>query len=401
MSDAVSRLSTALGFPAQTGDRMWDGASYWTMLAADSLLALVNLSLAAALIYLAASRRELHYRAVAVFAAAFFLVCAVVQAADAWIGYAPAPSAAVSVAIAGLAVLAAIIAAVLAYRLGLAIFRNARALGRHDAARDLEREIAHRMRLEEQLAEARNEAMAANRTKSRFLAYMSHELRTPLNAILGFSQVIGDELLGRSDRRRYIQYVRDIQSSGEHLLDIVNEVLEISRIESGKAVLADTVIETRELIADVERMVSVRARDAGIGLAVSVDRGVPQLIADMRMVKQILLNLLSNAIKFTPAGGSVTIAATLALDGGIRLGVSDTGAGMPANDIPRALEPFGNAQSDQPRGNGVGFGLGLPICKGLAELHGAALEINSAVGRGTVVLVHFPAVRTKLQALAG
>ncbi len=369
------------------------------MLSADSLLALVFVFLSATLIYLAFARRDTRSRAVAGIAGALFLAGALDQMADVWTALKPGfGAAAVAVAAAALAVALAV---VLAPRLGdirWATSGEASGAGTED---ELAREIASRKLLEQQLAAARDEAMAANRAKSQFLAYMSHELRTPLNAILGFSQIISDELLGPPGRRRYIDYVRDIQHSGEHLLDIVNELLEISRIEAGKAKVTESVVDPPDMIAVAERMMAARARDAGIAFSASVDRGTPSLIADARMVKQMLLNLLSNAIKFTPVGGSVRLVAGLAADGGVIFVVSDSGIGIPANDISRALEPFGRLQSDHSRVDGAGFGLGLPICKALAGLHGATLELDSAPGLGTIARIKFPAIRTKLQALAG
>jgi signal transduction histidine kinase len=265
----------------------------------------------------------------------------------------------------------------------------------------LEREIAERRRVERALAEARDAALAANCAKTEFLAHMSHELRTPLNAILGFSQVIAEGLLGPAGKQRYVEYVRDIQHSGEHLLDIVDDLLEYSRLESGTAAPKDGPIDVARLLADAERAMEPQAREAGVALSAAAAPGLPPLTADARMTRQMLMNLLSNAIKFTPRGGAVSLSAALAPDGGIVLAVADTGIGFPANDIPRAIEAFGTVDAAHPRGARAGFGLGLPICKALAGLHGARLEIDSVMGRGTTVRIAFPAWRSALRALAG
>jgi signal transduction histidine kinase len=394
LNDAISRFATP-GGPAQAAGEPGDAATLWTMLLGDGLLAAAYLSVAAFLLYLALARRGLRYRAIAATGAALFLAGASEQAIDLWTDFGRDAGA---VALqAGVAALAAAAAA--------AVLRLGRGLAGDDAlakaGRKLRREIAERARIERELAQAREEAQAANRAKSEFLAHMSHELRTPLNAILGFSQVVAEELLGPGGKRRYIEYVRDIQHSGEHLLDIVNDLLEFSRLESGAAAPKESLVDVAQLIADAARVMEPQARDAGVALSVSAERGLPPLIADARMTKQMLTSLLSNAIKFTPAGGAVRVFAALGPDGGIALTVADTGVGIPANDIPRALEAFGKVYAHQPRGARQGFGLGLPICKALAELHGARLEIDSAQGRGTTARIAFPARRTKLRALAG
>jgi signal transduction histidine kinase len=393
MNEAISRLSPTDGRLAQAETHQGIAAGFWFDAATDTMLLLVFAGLAA-LSYLASSRLDPRYRTAVWLGIPFFLLCAAHQAL--FLAQINAAAVGVLAAATGLAALG------LCFRAHFSDRDEGRPQAAdRNAAPPLPPDADHLRRLEAELSEARREAAAAARAKARFLAYMSHELRTPLNAIIGFSQMVGDELAGGFDRRKYIQYVRDIQSSGEHLLDIVNELLELSRIETGKASLTETAIDPRTLIADVERMVQGGARDGGVALSAAVDLGAPQLVADQRMAKQMLLNLASNAIKFTPPGGKVRLSADTAADGGIVFSVSDTGVGIAPGDIPKALEPFGKLQSDPSRSGVAGFGLGLPICKALAELHGAALEIVSAPGQGTTATIKFPAARSKLRALAG
>jgi signal transduction histidine kinase len=397
LNDAISRFATP-GGPAQAAGGPGDAATFWTMLLGDGLLAAVYLSAAAFLLYLyrARARRGLRHRGIVAVGAVFFMAAAAEQATDLWtdLGH----DAGAVAAHAGAAALAAAIAA-------FAVLRLSRRIAGDDALaeanRELKRGIAERERIERELAKACEEAQAANRAKTEFLAHMSHELRTPLNAILGFSQVIAEEMLGPRAKRRYLEYVRDIQHSGEHLLGVVNDLLEFSRLESGTAAPREGLVDVAQSIADAARVMEPQAREAGLAVTVSAARDLPPLIADARMTKQMLMNLLTNAIKFTPQGGEVRVSAALGPEGGIVLAVADTGVGIPANDIPRALEAFGRVRAHQPRGARQGFGLGLPICKALAELHGARLEIDSAQGRGTTARIVFPARRTQLRALAG
>jgi signal transduction histidine kinase len=241
------------------------------------------------------------------------------------------------------------------------------------------------------LAKARNEADRANRAKSAFLANMSHELRTPLNAINGFSEIIKDELFGPVPAR-YRDYAVDIHRSAMHLTELINEVLDLSKIEAGKLQVHDAPIAPAEVVEAALRLVGERAHAAGLALHTELPPGLPSLRADARMVRQILLNLLTNAVKFTPAGGQVTVAARLAADGAMALVVADTGIGIAVEDIERVIEPYGQVAATRAR-NPEGIGLGLPLVKKMIELHGGAFRLDSTPGAGTVATVTFPAGR--------
>jgi signal transduction histidine kinase len=250
-----------------------------------------------------------------------------------------------------------------------------------------------RKRAEAQLIETKNSAEAASRAKTEFLANMSHELRTPLNAIIGFSEILKQETLGPLGHPSYRDYVRDVYESGVHLLHIINDILDLSKIEVGKLTLNEAPIEPREAIESCVRIVRERVNNASLNLVVDVAPELPTFNADERMVKQILLNLLSNAIKFTPAGGSVRIVCRVDGDDGLILEVIDTGIGISPADIERALQPFEQIDSSLHR-KYQGTGLGLPLARSMCQLHGGRLEIESAAGRGTTVTVRFPPERS-------
>ena len=239
-----------------------------------------------------------------------------------------------------------------------------------------------------ELAAAKREADHANRAKSEFLANMSHELRTPLNAILGFSDVIRSELHGALGSPRYQQYATHIHDSGMHLLDLINDVLDLSKITAGKMDLHEQDIALPDLLSDALAMVKGRAND--VLLYEGPWPGLPRIRADYRLLKQVLINLLTNAIKFTPPGGKVTIGATVGQD--IRLTVSDTGIGMTQAELEMAMSQYGQVDSRVARKH-QGTGLGLPICKSLALLHGGTLEIVSKPDTGTTASLVLPAWR--------
>ena len=244
----------------------------------------------------------------------------------------------------------------------------------------------------ERLRQQNLELVTANRAKSEFLTNMSHELRTPLNAIIGFSEVLRDGLFGPLGSARYIDYAEDIHASGVHLLNIINDILDLSKIDAGKMELHESDISVTELIEAVLPIVRGRADAGGLSLGVTLSEDLPRLRADPRAVKQILINLLSNAIKFTESGGRVTISASLDR-GTIALSVADTGIGIAEEDLPAALSTFGQVDSSLGRKH-EGTGLGLPLVVSLAELHGAVFKLESTSGAGTTATVTFPSRRT-------
>lgn len=257
------------------------------------------------------------------------------------------------------------------------------------ARAELEDAVAVRTR---ELEGARRRAEDASVAKSRFLAMMSHELRTPLNSILGFSQFMVDEIMGRMGNDRYLEYAADIQHSASHLLDVINDILDISKVEAGEANLEEEDLDLRDVAAAVQRLMSPRVGAKRQVLTVNIPDGLPRLRGDGRVIRQILMNLFSNANKFTPAGGSIVMAAGVDYRGGIRIEVADTGIGISAKDISLVLEAFGQVRSSHIVTH-EGTGLGLTLSKQLVELHGGDLAIQSEVGKGTTVILRFPADR--------
>jgi signal transduction histidine kinase len=245
---------------------------------------------------------------------------------------------------------------------------------------------------ERKLIQAHSEAEAASRAKSEFLANMSHELRTPLNAIIGFSDIIAHELFGPMGNERYLDYMKDIHKSSLHLLDIINDVLDMSKIEAGKLELSKEPLKIRRVIEEVIRMMRERAESQGIELMGEPSQEEVEIWADERAMKQIFLNLLSNAIKFSRAGGQVCIRIVADRPDLAMVEFEDHGIGMNEEEQERALLPFGQAKPSTTSNYG-GTGLGLPITKGLIEAHGGRLAIESSPGVGTTVRVSLPMAR--------
>ena len=253
-------------------------------------------------------------------------------------------------------------------------------------------DITENKAAERRLIEARSQAEAANRAKGDFLANMSHELRTPLNAIIGFSEVISNELFGPIANEKYLEYIKDIHSSSLHLLSIINDVLDMSKIEAGKVELAKEVVQIQNVISEVMRMVHERARSRDIELTAQLSDENVEIWADERSMKQIFLNLLSNAIKFSKEGGQVYVRVVADQPDIAVLEIEDQGIGMSEEEQERALQPFGQAKPVTTRNYG-GTGLGLPITKGLVEAHGGTLTIDSRAGHGTMVRIVLPRER--------
>jgi len=247
--------------------------------------------------------------------------------------------------------------------------------------------------LSAQLIVARDHAREANEAKSRFLASTSHELRTPLNAILGFSEILKDELFGPCGEERYVDYARDIHTSGKHLLSLINDVLDLSKIESGQEHAATfSECDLVEILADASKMVRIVAEKSAVRLCVLDALKPIYFQANYRMMRQIILNLLSNAVKFTPEGGCVTVSVGSDLSGAVIFEVADTGIGMTADELKVAMQPFGQIDSHLSRRHD-GTGLGLPLSKAMVELHGGALTIHSIPGEGTTVRFSIPSER--------
>jgi len=253
-------------------------------------------------------------------------------------------------------------------------------------------DITERHQAELALIHAKEQADFANRSKSEFLANMSHELRTPLNAIIGFAEIIKGQMFGPVGSAQYIEYAGDIFDSGQLLLSLINDILDMSKIEAGKRALVEAILNIEQIVQSVVRLVAARAKFGKLHLTTSVPKDLPALRGEERALKQILTNLLTNAIKFTPEGGDIKMTAYMDEKGRLCIKLADTGIGIAAEDIPLALAPFGQIESALSRKH-QGTGLGLPLTKALVELHDGTLDLQSKLGEGTTVTLIFPVER--------
>nr|WP_183857794.1 PAS domain-containing sensor histidine kinase [Prosthecomicrobium pneumaticum] len=251
----------------------------------------------------------------------------------------------------------------------------------------LESQAQEMVELAEKYSEEKNRAEAANRSKSEFLANISHELRTPLNAIIGFSEIMQSAMFGPLGSPRYAEYCRDINASGTFLLNVINDILDMARIEAGRLQLEPEEIGLDALIEESTRVTAEEAKKRGITVATEVEEPI-RLVADRRAVKQMLLNILSNAVKFTPEGGRIAVRARK-LRGAVSLSIEDTGIGIPREALAKLGRPFEQVQNQFTKSHS-GSGLGLAITRSLAELHGGAMRIRSIEGKGTIVSIRLP-----------
>lgn len=255
----------------------------------------------------------------------------------------------------------------------------------------LAREIGEHRNTEASLRDAIREAEAASRSRSAFLATMSHELRTPLNAVIGFADALRHRFFGELNPKQ-LDYVDSIHTSGRHLLDLINDVLDISKIDAGKLELRDDHVDMVEIVSGCFALVSGNATETGVTVTVDYGADLPCVKGDPLRLKQIVLNLLSNAIKFTPRGGTVAVRVGIEASGEMAVAVSDTGIGMTPEDVPKAFEMFTQIANPMSRKFG-GTGIGLPLTRSLVELHGGRVELESTLHRGTRVTVHLPVER--------
>lgn len=277
---------------------------------------------------------------------------------------------------------------------GFIITRGGDYLGIGTALSMLQASMYRSRRRAEELERAKIAAETASRTKSMFLANMSHELRTPLNAIIGFTDFIRCETLGPIRPAQYADYINDVNESGKHLLNVINAILDMSKIEANRIELRESRVPPREVADSVVRMIAPTAARRGITLETGFAPELPDLLCDPQFLRQILLNLLSNAIKFSGKAKRIRLEIASDEDGGCVFTVIDYGIGIAKDDLARVMEPFGQADSGLAR-SAEGTGLGLPLCKALIEAHGGSLHLKSRPGEGTRVDIRFPAGRSR------
>ncbi|MBY3024415.1 ATP-binding protein [Rhizobium leguminosarum] len=255
------------------------------------------------------------------------------------------------------------------------------------------RDITQWKRTEDELRNAKGAAETANAHKTDFLARVSHEIRTPLNAIIGFSDMMAGERFGPIGHPRYIEYANDIGRSGRHVLDIVNDLLDISKIEAGEMDLDFAAVGLNEAVSEAVALVQPQANGQRVIIRTALSQAVPEVVADLRSIKQIALNILSNAIRFTPSGGQIVVSTSYEANGSVVLRVRDTGIGMTRSELDQAMKPFRQVSSTQSRHRGDGTGLGLPLTKAMVDANRATFTINSAPNEGTLVEITFPSQR--------
>ena len=253
-------------------------------------------------------------------------------------------------------------------------------------------DISEEKRAQSALINAKEQAEVANRSKSEFLANVSHELRTPLNAVIGFSEMMRDRMFGPLGHHKYEEYARDINLSGRHLLSIIEDILDLSKIEAGRTDLHEEAIDIARAVANCVSILRPRAEAAGVLIITNVPDELPRLRGETRKIKQILLNLMSNAVKFTPSGGRIILDVYQRSQGELIFRVRDDGIGIAAADIPTALAPFGQVENTLSRKH-HGTGLGLPLSRAFVELHDGTLELASELGKGTTVTIVLPKAR--------
>lgn len=254
-------------------------------------------------------------------------------------------------------------------------------------------DITQRKQMEESLRLAKDQADAANRAKSTFLANMSHELRTPLNAIIGFSEMMINQTFGALGNPKYAEYMGDVHSSACHLLEIINEVLDMSKIEAGRIELDEHEVDMADMVQAVARMMASRAFGSDLHIKTDIAEGLPNLYADQRLLRQIMINIVANAVKFSRPGGEILIKAHTVEDGRMQIVISDQGIGIPKDKIRQAMEPFGQVSDYAENAKHHGTGLGLPLAKAMVDLHGGSLRLESDMGQGTQVFIAFPLYR--------